>query len=330
VNHLRRLDPGKGLERGWQRVAHEPDVVSRERSARSRPLGDGPQSVKVRVDHGYHPQILSPTGRRPQAVFGLGIIRYHFDVTTLVRPRKRNDDDPEGLRSQVAALEAMFGERRRHVARVKSDLDAFEIDYRKRVGTLHERLDALELAIAEAELGELSKQVGGSPGGSSGSPAARPTPSMRYTSDAVRRLFRDVAKAIHPDLARDEATRDQRHTLMVEANRAYALGDEEQLRVILDAWERSPEAVQGSDPEAMRLRLVRRIAQIEDQLEMLARDLAALQESPLGKLMAMVDEAAAQGKDLVRDMVGRLKRDILVATNRLDAIRPLGHAQDQQ
>jgi hypothetical protein len=32
----------------------------------------------------------------------------------------------------------------------------------------------------------------------------------------------------------------------------------------------------------------------------------------------------------VRDMVGRLKRDILVATNRLDAIRPLGHAQDQQ
>jgi hypothetical protein len=109
---------------------------------------------------------------------------------------------------------------------------------------------------------------------------------------------------------------------MVEANRAYALGDEEQLRYILDSWERSPEAVQGSDPEAMRLRLVRRIAQIEEQLEALARDLAALQESPLGKLKAMVDEAAVQGKDLVRDMIGRLKRDILVATNRLDAIRP--------
>jgi hypothetical protein len=223
----------------------------------------------------------------------------------------------------VAELEAMFGKRRNHVARVKSDLDAFEIDYRKRVGTLHEQLDKLELAIAEAELGELSKQVGDGPNGSSGSPAAaRPAPSMRYTSDAVRRLFRDVAKAIHPDLARDEATRDQRHTLMVEANRAYALGDEEQLRFILDAWERSPEAVQGSDPEAMRLRLVRRIAQIEDQLEMLVRDLAALRDSPLGKLKAMVDEAAAQGKDLVRDMIGRLKRDILVATNRLDAIRP--------
>jgi hypothetical protein len=257
-------------------------------------------------------------------VSGLGIIRYHFDVTTLVRPLKRNDNDPEGLRSRVAELEAMFGKRRSHVARVKSELDAFEIDYRKRVGTLHERLDALELAIAEAELGEISKRLGSDPRASTQSSAAAKIEAPRLTSDAVRKLFRDVAKAVHPDLAGDEATRDRRHALMIEANRAYASGDEEQLRFILDAWERSPEAVQGSDPEAMRLRLVRRIGQIEDQLEMLARDLAALKDSPLGKLKAMVDEAAAQGKNLVRDMVGRLKRDILVATNRLDAIRPSG------
>ena len=92
---------------------------------------------------------------------------------------------------------------------------------------------------------------------------------------------------------------------MVEANKAYALGDEQQLRDILDAWERSPEAVQGDDPEAMRLRLVRRIGQIEDQLEVIAGDLAALKESPLGKLKTMVDEAAAGGKDLVRDMISR-------------------------
>jgi hypothetical protein len=224
----------------------------------------------------------------------------------------------------VAALEAVLGERIAEVARVKSDLDVFEIDYRKRVGVLHEQLDTLELEIAEAELGELSKRVGSGSGGPSQSPAAaRSAPSPRYTSDAARKLFRDVAKAIHPDLARDEATRDRRHILMIEANRAYALGDEEQLRFILDAWERSPEAVQGSDPEAMRLRRVRRIAQIEEQLEMLTRDLVALKESPLGKLKAMVDEAAAGGKDLVRDMIGRLKRDILVATNRLDAMRPL-------
>ena len=55
---------------------------------------------------------------------------------------------------------------------------------------------------------------------------------------------------------------------------------------------------------------------------MIAGDLAALKKSPLGKLKALVDEASARGQDLVRDMIARLKRDILVATNRLDAIRP--------
>jgi hypothetical protein len=137
----------------------------------------------------------------------------------------------------------------------------------------------------------------------------------------VRKLFRDVAKAIHPDLTRDEGTRDRRHSLMIEANRAYALGDEEQLRSILQSWEKSPEAVQGSDVEATRLRLTRRIAQIEERLNLCAIELAALKDSPMWTLKAMVDEAAGRGKDLVRDMVTRLKRDIMVAKNRLDAIQ---------
>jgi hypothetical protein len=137
----------------------------------------------------------------------------------------------------------------------------------------------------------------------------------------MRKLFRDVARTIHPDLARDEHARDRRHALMIEANRAYALRDEEQLRRILETWERSPEAVQGSDAAAIRLRLERRLAQIEEHLDACARDLAALQASRLYELKLMADGAAAKGSDLVADMVRRLKRDIMAATNRLDAMR---------
>ena len=79
--------------------------------------------------------------------------------------------------------------------------------------------------------------------------------------------------------------------------------------------------MQGTDPEATRLRLVRRIAEIEEQLPCMPSDLAALKDSPLWKLKAMVDDAAARGKDLVADMVRRLKRDIMAARNRLDAIQ---------
>ena len=50
-------------------------------------------------------------------------------------------------------------------------------------------------------------------------------------------------------------------------------------------------------------------------------ELDALKDSPLWKLKAMVDDAAAGGKDLVRETVARLKVDIMVARNRLDAIQ---------
>ncbi len=243
-------------------------------------------------------------------------------MTTLVRPDRPNDHDLDGLRARLTELETSLIERSTDAAKAPAELAAFRIQYRTDVGLLHEELDRLELAIAEAELGEVSKRVEAA-GAPEPAPAfARPEPQPRFTTDAVRKLFRDVAKAIHPDLARDQIARDRRHSLMIEANRAYAMGDEEQLRAILSAWDRSPEAVQGTDADAMRLRLVRRIAQIEEQLEGLAGALADVKESSLWKLKAMVDEEAAKGKDLITDMVRRLKRDITVATNRLDALRP--------
>jgi hypothetical protein len=244
------------------------------------------------------------------------------DVSTLVPSGRHHDHDLEGLRAQIAEREAVLARRSAALTQAQAEVAAFKIRYRHEVGLLHEELDRLELELAEAELAELTGRMEPTPPPAAASTAAPPEPLPRFTTDAVRKLFRDVAKVIHPDLARDEDTRDRRHSLMIEANRAYAMGDEEQLRLILDAWERSPEAVQGADSEAMRLRCVRRLAQIDEQLQRLDRDRAALEDSPMWQLKAMVDDEAAKGKDLVTDMVRRLKRDILVATNRLDALRP--------
>ena len=242
-------------------------------------------------------------------------------MTVLVRS-ERDDDHLETLGERLIGLETMLDARTAEVEAARSGLEAFRLRYRQEVGLLHEQLDAIELAIAEAELGELAKKVGAAPRREPDSPAGTPPePAPRFTSDAVRKLFRDVAKTIHPDLAHDHAARERRHALMIEANKAYARGDEAQLRWILDAWERSPEAVQGIDAEATRLRLVRRISQVEEQLQLLDDDLAALKATSLWELKTMVDQAAVRGKDIVQDMVRRLKRDIMAATNRLDAMR---------
>jgi len=68
------------------------------------------------------------------------------------------------------------------------------------------------------------------------------------------------------------------------------------------------------------LRLIRRIEEIEEQLAVYASDWAAMHDTPLWKLKAMVADADARGKDLVADTVRRLKRDIVAARNRLDAM----------
>jgi hypothetical protein len=248
--------------------------------------------------------------------------RYHLNVTTLARS-DRPDHDVDRLRARVADLEARLARRASELARMRADLDAFRIKYRRQVGLLHEELDRLELELAEAELGVIQERVGANVSSRDdvGANLSSPGPPPKYTTDAIRKLFRDVAKAIHPDLAEDADARDRRHALMVEANRAYALGDEEQLRLILQAWERSPESVKGTDQEAMRQRLERRIEQIDDQLARLDADCSSMQETSLWKLKAMVDDEASKGRDLITDMVRRLRRDILVATNRLDALR---------
>jgi hypothetical protein len=242
-------------------------------------------------------------------------------VSGLVPSGPAEDRDLHALRERASELADLLSRRTAELARVDAELVAFKIRYRHDVGRLHEQLDELELAIAEAELGEINRKLDAEGAAPTEPPAGTLPSAPRLTSDGVRKLFRDVAKAIHPDLADDAHARDRRHTLMVEANRAYAIGDEERLRSILQSWERSPDAVLGSDAESVRLRLERRIAQLEEQLEACAAELTDLRESPLGQLKAMVDEASSRGKDLVGDMVRRLKRDILAAQNRLDAMR---------
>jgi hypothetical protein len=240
-------------------------------------------------------------------------------MTILSRSGRLDPQDMEDLRARLTEVEAALDARLKEASRVRTSLAEFRVRYREQAGSLHDELEELESAIEEAELGERSKRAGDYAATAPATPAPDTLP--RYTSDAVRRLFRDVAKTIHPDLAADDESRGRRHALMIEANKAYALGDEERLRWILDAWERSPEIVQGSDPEATRLRIVRRIAQLEEQLHACRAELRALHESPLGRLKTMVEQAAARGNDLVGEMIDRLKRDVMVARNRLDAIR---------
>jgi hypothetical protein len=243
-------------------------------------------------------------------------------VFSLVRSRPPDDRDLRDLRARVSERGAHLDARVARLTQCESELDAFKIRYRHEVGRRHEELDELDLEIAELELAELTRQLGTERTDRPSPPAeTRSEPAPRFTTDAVRKLFRDVAKAVHPDLAESEHARQRRHALMIEANRAYALGDERGLRAILHAWESSAATLPASDADAVRLQLLRQLARIEDQLEACDSDLAELESSALWKVKLMSDEAAARGRDFIGEMVRALTRDIMVARNRRDAMR---------
>ena len=129
-------------------------------------------------------------------------------MTLLVRSGQPRDDDIDALRSRAAELDAILGERAAEVTRAQSDLAAFGIRYRQDVGLLHEELDELERAIAEAELGELSKLVESeSAAGGQTSPPAGPSP-RRVAQIHVRRRSQPVSRSRedHPSRPRDATT----------------------------------------------------------------------------------------------------------------------------
>jgi hypothetical protein len=139
-------------------------------------------------------------------------------------------------------------------------------------------------------------------------------------SENLKKLYREVAKRIHPDLATDESDRKRRHELMTEANRAYEEGDEARLEAILRDWETSPESVKGEGPGAELVRVIRKIAQVEHRLKAIDAEIARVEETDLYQLKNQVDQAEEEGRDLLAEMASQVDQQVAEARGRLGSI----------
>jgi len=117
--------------------------------------------------------------------------------------------------------------------------------------------------------------------------AQEPREEKFEPSENLKKLYRDVAKRIHPDLAIDEKERARRQQLMADANCAYEEGDEAKLWAILAEWESSPEAFEGEGTAEELIRVIRKIAQVEKRLRVIETEIAQLEKSELYQLKQM-------------------------------------------
>ncbi|KAA6218523.1 hypothetical protein [Streptomyces filamentosus] len=115
----------------------------------------------------------------------------------------------------------------------------------------------------------------------------RPPQRVR-PSEEVRRLYRELARKAHPDLAREEGERKRREEFITRVNAAYARGDEGLLRELAAEWEAGPVPAEErlSESEELYARL-EWLAQRKDILSVLARE---LEDSAIGSMLRLAPE----------------------------------------
>jgi len=185
----------------------------------------------------------------------------------IVRRISPEEEEFAKKRGELAVARAALAERELELTDLRAQLKSFEGRYLRQVGVLYAELDDWEAKIAEIEASlnpsatasqrarETRKRAEEAREATHGE--ASKARDFQPSAD-LKSLFREAARRLHPDFAKDEADRLLRTRLMAQANHAYSQGDAEVIQRILDEFGNSPESQQG---EGIGVELVRIIRQ---------------------------------------------------------------------
>src|SRR6185436_3113622 len=201
----------------------------------------------------------------------------------ITRRLKPEDEELLRKREELTALRATLAELELQLVDLRSALAAFQGRYLRQVGILYAeldewraRIDALKARLnpspattAQAdEIREEARQTyEDAHGAASQAPDWTPSPDLK-------RLFREVARRIHPDFGKDPADIERRTRLMAEANRAYETGDAEALQRILNEYQDGADAVEGEGVGAELIRIIRQISMAKSRVAAIELELA--------------------------------------------------------
>jgi len=233
-------------------------------------------------------------------------------------------------RAEQAAIEAELADRELRAASLRAELGAFERRYLHFVGLRYAELDEYKAQLAERiareqpgneraqQSARMARAIAGETKSAVGEESAK-EPRAFKASPEMKRLYRDVAKRIHPDLTSDRKDRAKRQQLMAEANKAYERGDESRLAKILAEYDCSPEVVEGEGTGAELVRAIRRVSQARGRLAEIEAELDELLRSDLYQLKSRVEEAEKGGHDVFAEMAENVEEQIALAKQRLEA-----------
>ncbi len=230
--------------------------------------------------------------------------------------------------AELAVLEAELAQRELELVTLQGELNAFRNRYLQALGKLYAELDEIlaELAAIQARKKPADRKArqkaeqarARAEESAKNADEAKDQSKTFKPSDKLKKLYREIAKNFHPDLAGDEAERSEYQQIMTEANQAYKNGDEQLLEKLFTRGKHSPESVKGIGTGNDLVRVIRKIAGIEERLKQIVSEMAAIKESSLFQLKIKFETMLEKGIDLLTEMAGYLNRQITEACIRLN------------
>jgi hypothetical protein len=227
--------------------------------------------------------------------------------------RWADPEEPE-LEARVAGAEAEWVDAEVGVETLRVELDNFALVHHQRLGPMYVRLDELDALIAEARaarsgsaedlrrayearsvlepMPDLEAFFGeGEDGSGEGAvpPVSIEAPERIRPDREAQRLFRELARRAHPDLAQDPEEVERRGAFIARVNEAYARGDVLALEQLAQEWAEGDTAgfrpAAGTPERVAWLR--QRLEWLESRLRRLEAARAELADSPMGQLLML-------------------------------------------
>jgi len=242
-------------------------------------------------------------------------------MQSITRSLGLNQEEIVRKQQELKELEQELAENELDLSTARRDLNLFENRYQQAVGCKYAELDRLKASVfematrihpdsrdfkpqAEAAREQAEQSTHNWEVHQEVAELESPEPS-----EELKKMFRDAAKKIHPDLTTDPEERERRHALMARLNQAYELGDVEQVQAILNDWEVINDWDQLT-PGKQLSRLLKQIGQVRHRFNQIQAELEQLKFSEMFRLKDFVENSEKQGEDVLADMVSDVEEKI--------------------
>lgn len=233
-------------------------------------------------------------------------------------------------RKELAELEKELAEKELQLSTLKCEFHQFERLYNQIVGKKYRELDEVRAQVLEmaSRFYPRSDEFRGSAknareqarqtAGEAQDFAIDADAEQKFTpSEELKKLFREVAKKIHPDLAEDAEEQKRRHDLMSQLNLAYDRLDEEGIRAVLVEWEAGNPEKEEVPLGTQLVRVIRKVTQVRKRIEKISRQYEEMEQSEMILLMNKLECSKANGGHLLQELAANVEEKILSVKSRV-------------